>query len=249
LTKPNRVYSEQEASEILQKAAKMQEAQAVGPDYTPGITFDELQRIAAEAGIDPKVLQQALAEGSTPKEKAKWPFEIERVLEGELAADDFDVVLDAMGPANRRYPITQVGRTLSGSVWTGTGMTAVQVSSRNGRTRLSMKANPFFSLFTVLYPLFIMSAVGSGIASEQAAPYWLIPLIWLAALIVGTVLTPLSLKRHRKVAESKMADLETRISEALVENQAHAEAQRARLASASSAPIESAASQDLTLGS
>ncbi len=227
----------------------MQEAQAVGPDYTPGITFDELQRIAAEAGIDPKVLQQALNEGSTPKEKANWPFEIERVLDGELAADDFDVVLDAMGPANRRYPITQVGRTLSGSVWTGTGMTAVQVSSRNGRTRLSMKANPFFSLFTVLYPLFIMSAVGSGIASEQAAPYWLIPLIWLAALIVGTVLTPLSLKRHRKVAESKMADLETRISEALVENQAHAEAQRARLASASPAPIESAASQDLTLGS
>lgn len=249
MTKQNRVYSEQEASEILQKAAKMQESQGGGPDYTPGITFDELQRIAAEAGIDPKVLQQALAEGSTPKEKAKWPFEIERVLEGELAADDFDVVLDAMGPANRRYPITQVGRTLSGTVWTGTGMTSVSVSSRSGRTRLSMKANPFFSFFTVLYPLFIAAGVGSGIASENGAAYWVIPLLWIAALVIGSLLTPLSLKRHRKKAEEKMVDLESKISEALSESAAEQEAQRARLASSSPAPIETAVSQDLHLRS
>ena len=248
MTKQNRVYSEQEASEILQKAAKMQESQGGGPDYTPGITFDELQRIAAEAGIDPKVLQQALAEGSTPKEKAKWPFEIERVLDGELAADDFDVVLEAMGPAHRRQSITQVGRTLSGNLWTGTGMTALQVSSRNGRTRLSMKSNPFFAFFTVLYPLFIAAGVGSGIASENAAAY-LIPFIWLIGLILGAALTPFSLRHHRKKADLKMEELETRISEALAENEAHAEAQRARLASASPAPIETAASQDLTLGS
>lgn len=227
----------------------MQESQGGGPDYTPGITFDELQRIATEAGIDPKVLEQALNEGSTPKEKAKWPFEIERVLHGELAADDFDVVLEALGPAHRRYPVTQVGRTLSGTVWTGTGMTTVQVSSRSGRTRLSMKANPFFSFFTVLYPLFIAAGVGSGIASENGAAYWVIPLLWIAALVLGSLLTPLSLKRHRKKAEEKMVELESKVNEALSESAAQHEAQRARLASASPATIDSPAAQDVTLGS
>lgn len=249
MTKQNRVYSEQEASEILQKAAKMQEAQGVGPDYTPGITFDELKRIATEAGIDPKVLEQALTEGSTPKEKAKWPFEIERVLDGELSADDFDVVLEAMGPAQRRYPMTQVGRTLNGTIWTGTGMTSIQVSSRNGRTRLSMKANPFFSFFLVLYPLFIGAFVGTAIGAETRAPYWFIPLIWLVALVLGSALTPLSLKRHRKMAEQKMVDIETKVGETLAESAAFAEAQRARLASSSPATIDSPATQDVTLGS
>lgn len=226
----------------------MQEAQTAGPDYTPGITFDELQRIASEAGIDPKILEKALAAGETPKEKAKWPFEIERVLDGELAADDFDVVLEAMGPAHRRQAITQVGRTLSGNMWTGTGLTALQVSSRNGRTRVSMKSNPFFAFFTVLYPLFILSAVGSAIFSENRGAY-LIPFIWLIALILGVVLTPVSLRRHRKVADTKMAELEGKISEALAEKEAYAEAQRARLASASPAPLDLPASQDVTLGS
>lgn len=248
MTKQNRVYSEQEASEILQKAAKMQETQGGGPDYTPGITFSELQRIATEAGIDPKILEQALNEGSTTVEKSKWPFEIERVVDGELAADDFDVVLEAMGPAHRRQAITQVGRTLSGNIWTGTGMTALQVSSRNGRTRLSMKSNPFFAFFTVLYPLFIASAVGSAISSENGVAY-LIPFIWLIALLLGASLTPFSLRHHRKKADAKMEELEGKISEATAENEAHAEAQRARLASASPALIDAPDSQNLNLGS
>ncbi len=225
----------------------MQEAQGAGPDYTPGITWEELQRIAAEAGIDSKILEQALVKESTPKEKAKWPFEIERVLDGELAADDFDVILDAMGPAHRRQPITQVGRTLSGTVWTGTGMTALQVSSKSGRTRISMKANPFFSFFSVLYPLFLFFAIGSSIASERGAS-WMIPMLLLISIILGIALTPLSLKRHRKKAETKMEDLESIISDAIAESAAEQEAQRARLASASPAPVGISASHEINLG-
>lgn len=248
MNRQHRVYSEQEASEILQKAAKLQEAKGAGPDYTPGITLDELQRIAIEAGIDPKILDEALKEEPTTKEKSKYPFEIERVLDGELAADDFDVVLEAMGPAHRRQAITQVGRTLSGNIWTGTGMTALQVSSRNGRTRLSMKSNPFFAFFTVLYPLFIASAVGSAIASENGAPY-IIPFVWLIAFILGVSLTPFSLRHHRKKADAKMEELEGKISEAIAESEARAEAQRARLASASPALIDAPDSQNVNLGS
>lgn len=49
-----RIFSEQEASEILQRAAKLQEEDRESdPAYTPGITAEELERIAHEAGIDP----------------------------------------------------------------------------------------------------------------------------------------------------------------------------------------------------
>lgn len=243
MTERNRVYSEQEASEILQKAAKMQEAEGGGPDYTPGITLDELVRIAAEAGIDPKVLERAIAEGNTPKEKAKWPFEIERVLDGELEPGDFDLIQTAIGAA------TQVGRTLNSTIWTGTGMSTVFVSSRNGRTSLSLKANPFLSLFFVLYPLLVIAFVGTAIGSGGRSPFWFIPLLWVAALALASVFIPLSLKRHRKKAEEKMTELELKVGEALAESAGGQETQRAKLASASPALIESAASRDLTQGS
>jgi hypothetical protein len=243
LTEPNRVFSEQEASEILQKAARMQEAEGVNPNYTPGITMDELQRIAAEAGIDPKVLERAILEGSTAKEKAKWPFEIERVLDGELEPGDFDLVQTSLGSA------TQVGRTLNTTIWTGTGMSTVLVSSRNGRTRLSLKANPFFSLFFVLYPLLVAAFAGTAIGSGGRSPFWFIPLLWMAALAHASVLIPWSLRRHRKKAEEKMAELELKVGEALAESAAEHEAQRARLASASLAPVETPTTQDVNLRS
>lgn len=46
-----------------------------------------------------------------------------------------------------------------------------------------------------------------------------------------------------------MTELELKVGEALAETALKQEEKRARLASASPAPIESAASQDLTLGS
>lgn len=243
MTEPNRVFSEQEASEILQIAARMQEAEGVNPKYTPGITMGELQRIAAEAGINPKVLERAILEGSTPKEKAKWPLEIERVLHGELEPGDFDLVQTTLGSA------TQVGRTLNTTIWTGTGMSTVLVSSRNGRTRLSLKANPFFSLFFVLYPLLVVAFAGTAIGSGGRSPFWFIPFLWMAALALASVLIPWSLRRHRKKAEEKMAQLELKVGDALAESAAEQEDERARLASASSALVDTSTTQDLTLGS
>lgn len=236
-----RIFSEQEASEILQKAAKMQEERGHGPAYTPGITLEELERIAAEAGIDPGVLEAALKPDSESKEKTKWPLELERVIQGELDPSEFDVILEAIGPAHRRQGLTQVGRTVSGTIWTGMGHSTISVNSRNGRTRLSLKANPFFSFFLVIYPLFISSILLSAALSENRAPGWVVPFVWLLALIAGTVLIPFSLKGHKKAAQKKMDDLEEKISQELAEKVAAEEKMRKNIASASSATIESLA--------
>lgn len=238
-----RIFSEQEASEILQKAAKMQEERGHGPSYTPGITLEELERIAAEAGIDPAVLQAALAPDKESKEKTKWPIELERVLQGELDPSEFDVILEAIGPAHRRQGLTQVGRTVSGTIWTGMGHSTISVNSRNGRTRLSLKANPFFSFFMVIYPLFITSILLSAALSENRAPGWVIPLIWVLALIAGTFLIPLSLKGHKKAAQKKMDDLEEKISQELADKLAAEEKMRQNLTSASPTTTESLANE------
>lgn len=219
----------------------MQEDQGHGPSYTPGITVEELQRIAAEAGIDPAVLDAAMKSDKDKKADTKLTFEMERVLQGELDPSEFDVILEALGPTHRRQGVTQVGRTVSGTVWTGAGHTNISVNSRNGRTRLSMKANPFFAFFIVLYPLFIGSILMSAALAEGARAAWAVPIVWLAALVLGSILTPMALKGHRKAAVKKMEDLESKIGEALADKAAAEEKMRQNLASTGHQTIESLA--------
>ncbi|MFX9058321.1 hypothetical protein ABTN75_21235, partial [Acinetobacter baumannii] len=56
-----RVYSEQEASEIVKRAAELAEAKAANT-YKSGITKAELERIAAEMGVPLEALDQAIRE-------------------------------------------------------------------------------------------------------------------------------------------------------------------------------------------
>gem|GEM_PF-4872441 len=57
---------------------------------TPGITAEELERIAHEAGIDPNFLRRAM-EKATPAEKTNTKVQLEqvfeRVVEGEIEPD------------------------------------------------------------------------------------------------------------------------------------------------------------------
>ena len=57
---PRTLFSEKQVSTILRRATEMQQA-AKTTDPT-GLTSEELQQIAAEAGIDPKYLAAAIAE-------------------------------------------------------------------------------------------------------------------------------------------------------------------------------------------
>ncbi len=61
---PKKVFSEQEAAQLIVDAAKLQES-AGQHDYTPGVTWTELQRMADDVGVDPDYLKKALAKKST----------------------------------------------------------------------------------------------------------------------------------------------------------------------------------------
>ena len=56
-----RRYTEEEFALILRKASEIQESPGEGPGRHPGqgLTLEEIQSIAAEAGIDPQAVSRA----------------------------------------------------------------------------------------------------------------------------------------------------------------------------------------------
>lgn len=196
---PKRYFSEKEAAKLVIEAAKLQEASADGAsDYTPGLSFDELAKMAREAGIDPKYLEQVL-EGRPVSEDSIRRFlgipigaEFESIVDAELPPDNFDVIAEEFentpfsarrGGAATNFPV-QVGRSVQVRVAKGGAFGPLKVTSRRGRTRVQAKQTMFVPFMTCLYPALIFSFVaGMSNIERPGVPLWLIPI----ALAVGSV--------------------------------------------------------------
>lgn len=106
LEKRSKIFSEQEATDLVLEAAKLQEEgpSTIEGGYTPGVNYEELRKMAAELGVDEVHLKRAIENRqSEPKAVAekKWRWGLvpyaktyEAVLEGELPPDRFDIILD-----------------------------------------------------------------------------------------------------------------------------------------------------------
>lgn len=218
-----RIFSEQEASEILQRAAKLQEDDRDShSSYTPGITEDELERIAHEAGIDPNFLRRAMEKAtSSEKKNTKVQLEqvFERVVEGEIEPENFDLVIEDVRAGQRQRQsgnqggIQQIGRRIFGTVMCGPAIGKMNITSRNGRTRIEVRTGPFFPLFLSLYPPFIISLVAIAVTAERAPG--------IGAAIAAILLTgafPLAkflLRRGHKAGEELADSLSAKAQEAV----------------------------------
>ncbi|MEK9509892.1 hypothetical protein WI460_16955 [Gemmatimonadota bacterium Y43] len=118
-----RRYGEEEVSRLLKRATELQRAQPTSPEPS-GLTLEELEEIALEAGIDPALLRRAADEldtVATPLDDlgstlagAPTRIVLERVLDHEVPATAFgplvpiiQVAAEAPGQAS------QVGRSLT----------------------------------------------------------------------------------------------------------------------------------------
>jgi hypothetical protein len=159
------VFSEQELGEIVERAAELQEQSSErGLGYTPGVTLQQLERVAQEVGVEPEFLRRALEERreGVAGRRAGLLRDEERVVTGELDPADFDLVLAHVRVRRSRHrPATQIGRTLRAQVWTGSGLANLEVTSRNQRTRLRVKSFPLFEALGTLYPAFLASTMGA----------------------------------------------------------------------------------------
>ena len=198
-----RVFSEQEAADLVLRAAKMQEESHESSSYTPGIDLDQLKRLAADVGVDEKFLLAAMS--ATPESKdvhrrfMGLPIfdEYERVVEGELDPEDFDIVTDLMGSApgrlkfsgnaNRTFMTTQVGRTLEGYVRSGSAYGPLKMTSRNGRTRIKARRTMFVPFMAGLYPAIILSIVTMAMASENSISVAVAATVVMLLAIMGSV--------------------------------------------------------------
>jgi len=168
----DQVFSEKQASEIFQLAAQLQE-QKGDPQgaYAPGLTREEMIRIAQEAGIDPQYLDAAIR-ASSKKRPRRGFFELveedERIVDAELAMADFDVITEVIKPARtRRHPPHQVGRTLTFQTRFRGGLYVVEVTARNGRTRVKVKSVPFMAYLVSLHPAIILACGVWGSLSDK----------------------------------------------------------------------------------
>jgi hypothetical protein len=199
-----RIFSEQEAAEIMQRAVRLQEQSGTGEQYTPGITADELKKIAQEAGIDVAFLEKAIA-GLGPEERSKLGLfnlteEFERVVEGEMNPDDYDRIMNLFSHTQKNG-LKQVGRTLSGPAIKGAHMMSLNVESRKGRTKINVKYMPVFAYLIGLHGPMIAGLVGMAGLIEGGQP-WLGVGLAVGLLTAGGVAFNALVKAGRKTAKA-----------------------------------------------
>lgn len=216
-----RYLPESEAARLIEKAARLQEASREGSDaYSPGISVSELERIASEAGIDPKFLQMAMSQPMEPtvqRRSLSLVEERETVINGELDEDGWEEVGELLRQNFRFTTPISSGRTrtyiLNGG-WLTNG--AVEIVSRKGRTRLKVRSNAFLAYFVGVHgPLIGGFAILLPMLISFQKPLGLVLLVMSALALASALLFRMILGRTRAAAN----DLFMRLSD-LVATQA-----------------------------
>lgn len=219
---PGKLFSETEVGQIMRRAAELQE-EGSAEGYVPGVTSEELVRIAKEAGIDPKFLEKAIAEGSNKgaSNKSKSGLvEIERVYPVEIEPENFDVITDYV----KTLPLTtnpksgtvsggmsQIGRTLQGQVAAGWANPYIKVTSREGRTRLNVNADN--SIAIAMTTLWLVPLVFSPILGAVLFPIF--GAIMAMMCVCCAVLTYKGVTKRANAATAETAD---KLEKAILEN-------------------------------
>jgi hypothetical protein len=156
MTDPSaRRFDDEEVSVILKRAAEMQEAQS---GTSAGMTLADLEEVAREAGLDPALVRRAAADleltGGRGVEPARAGFlgaptrlRYERVVDGELAADDYEAVVDEIRRTlDDMGLVSTLGRTLAWRTTPGSGRrqarvreVSVTVVARGGKTGIRVE--------------------------------------------------------------------------------------------------------------
>ncbi len=217
MPEPRRVYSEGEAADLLKRAAELQE-QSGQDTYQPGVTWEDLVQIAKDAGIDPAYLERATTSAPAAKERHKGllNYSVERVVDGELPLEKFDVILEAARPMNSsKTQPAQVGKTLRSQTWMGWNAGQIEVSSKKGRTRIKVGTNAGLPYLMAVHGPFIAAIVTLANLSERGmAPLGLA--IAGGLLLVAGFFFQLIMRKSREQADQ----LVDRIAETVAEEAA-----------------------------
>lgn len=192
-----RTYSDQQVKDILMKAVDLQQQRALDGSPDPnGLTREQLVKMAAELGIDPKYLDAAIdqARVSQKEDKGTWilgiPFahKHQAVVDGELDPERFDVVVPELGNPGLNQHVSassQVGRSLNARVQKGFAFGPLTVVSRDGKTRIDGRHVAFVGFMLGMYPALIGALLTGATLAKQGNPLFGLGAA-LAFLLAGT---------------------------------------------------------------
>ncbi|RMH59952.1 MAG: hypothetical protein D6685_10715 [Bacteroidetes bacterium] len=172
----SRLYGDQEIRAILRRAAERQHLDPAPPQHREGLTLEELQQVAAEAGIEPAHVEAAIAEIERTPPEARgvqvWgaPMHVERegFIEGTVPDPAWEEMVAALQQAyNGPGEVRRIGRTRE---WSFAGSSGdgvlVSVAERDGGTRIrlstSLTSRAVSSYAPALAIGFILSMVAVG---------------------------------------------------------------------------------------
>ncbi|MBT8399690.1 MAG: hypothetical protein KJO98_04380, partial [Rhodothermia bacterium] len=168
----NRLYTEKEFGNVLRRASELQQEE--GASAAPGLTLNELQHVAKEAGIDPDFVRRAAAElDQEPPEKGDLLFggptrlEFKSVVDRKVSGPEWDGAVEVI-----RHVIGVDGR----EVLDGPSREWVHQDQMGGRMRVSMtptdqqtRIHASYRMTEWLWLHFIMVCVGIAPVALQYA--------------------------------------------------------------------------------
>lgn len=190
--KKNQYFTEKQISHILKDASELQAA--AGSEQTKGLSETELHEIAAELGIEPRYVEAALAayqQNDGAKEGyhilgGPTAIDLERVVEGEVTADQWDELTTSM---SRTFNIvgqaTQVGRSLQWTAQNRFQQVHVSLKPQDGKTKIRIFAKYTRLALLTHLPLTILAM--QGFALPLAAGWSAFNVLLMGMLIVGIV--------------------------------------------------------------
>ena len=169
----SRRYSDREIALILTRTAEMQATRAAESEITAGLTQDELEQIAREAGLDPRYVRSAISELDAGRgtRQSRWLggstwIQLERSVAGEVPQREYEALVEmiqqTLGEAGQP---SVLGRTLRWIALTSvSGRHAhgreveVAIAARDGQTtiRIQEKLRAFAT------NLFLPAVLGGG---------------------------------------------------------------------------------------
>jgi hypothetical protein len=177
---PTTTYDEREVAELLRRASALEQKRKL---ERPTLTLQEVEEIAREAGLDPQLVRRAATELQHQPPQTLWTrlagapttHTIERVIDGELSTEDHEAVAsairDALGSGGFPVQLATLGRSLSLTTFSNSGLLDLQVTPKDGTTRIRITVN----VKQLAGGLFggLIGGIGGGLGSNVA---WVVPL-------------------------------------------------------------------------
>jgi hypothetical protein len=201
-------FTEEQAAAIIRRAAQLQGEGRSG--HKPTVDLEDLRKIAAEAGIDPSVLNIAVHEQRAGLPEKSKSGTLVRVIPGELKPDEFDIAFSRLPPNTKKAWMSQMGKTLNGYLQTSGLQVLFNIVSRNGVTRVELKSQPWLIFMYTMYPPLLLGFV-LGINS-LAQDWGIVPTLVSALLMVIGI--PFFLWRLR-VGQTKVEEMMEQICSAV----------------------------------